>query len=77
MSFSIRFSSAKRCSNEGRALMQLDYRQFVVKLEKIIDRKPLPYQDYVTGYVKAFYIPEMDLEAWVKQHSEVRFLIII
>ena len=45
--FFFRFSSAKRCSNEGRALMQLDYRSFVVKLDKISERetgKPVPYQ---------------------------------
>ena len=29
------FSEAKRCSNEGRALMQLDYRQFAMKMELI------------------------------------------
>ena len=38
------FSAAKRCSNEGRALMQLDYRQFVVKLEKMSEQRPVPYQ---------------------------------
>jgi hypothetical protein len=27
-----RFSSAKKCTNEGRALMQLDFRQFVLKV---------------------------------------------
>eukprot|EP00095_Tigriopus_kingsejongensis_P008145 snap_masked-scaffold196_size269943-processed-gene-1.9 protein:Tk08145 transcript:snap_masked-scaffold196_size269943-processed-gene-1.9-mRNA-1 annotation:"coiled-coil domain-containing protein 132" len=63
------FSSAKKCSNEGRALMQLDYRQFLLKLEKMSDLKPLPYQEYVSNYVKAYYIPESDLEAWVKQHN--------
>ena len=42
-----RFSSAKKCSNEGRALMQLDFRQFVLKLEAISDLKPLPHQDLV------------------------------
>ena len=38
---------AKKCSNEGRALMQLDFRQFVLKLEAISDMKPLPHQDLV------------------------------
>lgn len=52
--------------------MQLDYRQFTVKLEKMSELKPLPYQEYVMQYVKAFYIPELDLETWVKQHNEVR-----
>ena len=53
--------------------MQLDYRQFVVKLEKLFsgELKPLPYQDYVSNYVKAYYIPEMDLEGWVKLHNSV------
>ena len=30
-----RFSCAKKCSNEGRALMQLDFQQFLIKLEKL------------------------------------------
>ena len=67
-----RFSTAKKCSNEGRALMQLDYRHFVMKLERIAEIKPLPYQDHVVNYVKAYYIPEADLEQWVKIH-EVSF----
>ncbi len=52
--------------------MQLDYRQFVLKLEKMSElSKPVPYQDYVGQYVKAYYIPETDLEGWVKQHNQV------
>jgi len=64
------FSCAKKCSNEGRALMQLDFRHFVMKMERIAEIKPLPYQDFVANYVKAFYIPESELEQWVKQHPE-------
>ena len=30
------FSTAKKCTNEGRALMQLDYQQFLLHIEKII-----------------------------------------
>lgn len=30
-----RFSGAKKCTNEGRALMQLDYQQYRTKVEKI------------------------------------------
>lgn len=51
--------------------MQLDYRQFVLKLERLFEVKPVPYQDYVSQYIKAYYIPETDLEAWVSQHSGV------
>ena len=64
------FSLAKRCTNEGRALMQLDFRQFVLKMEKICDIRPLPFQDFVSTYIKAFYIPESELETWVKGHPE-------
>ena len=34
-----RFSQAKKCSNEGRALMQLDYQQFRTKMEKMTLRR--------------------------------------
>lgn len=64
------FAGAKKCTNEGRALMQLDYRQFVIKLEKISHVKPVPYQDFVSNYIKAYYIPEAELETWVQQHTE-------
>jgi len=50
--------------------MQLDFRHFVMKMERIAEVKPLPYQDFVANYVKAFYIPESELEQWVKQHPE-------
>lgn len=36
---SYRFSNAKKCTNEGRALMQLDYQQFLMKLDSIMDLK--------------------------------------
>jgi syndetin len=29
------FAGVKKCSNEGRALMQLDYQQFIVNAEKL------------------------------------------
>ena len=48
------FSLAKKCSNEGRALMQLDFRQFVVKLEKMSDRKPLPFQGCFSSFLNQF-----------------------
>ena len=49
--------------------MQLDFRHFVMKLERIAEIKPLPHQEYVGTYVKAFYIPEAELEDWVKIHT--------
>ena len=29
------FSNVKKCSNEGRALMQLDFQQYLLQLEKL------------------------------------------
>jgi len=64
------YGSIKKCSNEGRALMQLDFQQLIVKLEKICDLRPLPDKDYVEFYIKAYYLPDSSLEKWVKDHSE-------
>ena len=64
------FAAAKKCTNEGRALMQLDFRQFIIKLEKMSGLKPVPHQQYVSNYIKAYYIPESELGSWVEQHPE-------
>ncbi|CAH0403940.1 unnamed protein product [Chilo suppressalis] len=64
------FSNATKCSNGGRGLMQLDYRQLFVKLEKISGLKPIPYQDYVDRYVKAYYLPRKGLEDFVREKTE-------
>jgi len=64
------FASARKCTNEGRALMQLDYRQFVIKYEKLCGLKPVPYQQFVSTYIKAYYIPESELGQWVEEHPE-------
>lgn len=62
------YSLVKKCSNEGRALMQLDFQQFVVKLEEIFDIRPIPDKDYVETYIKAYYLPDSSIEKWVKEH---------
>lgn len=64
------FSNANKCSNGGRGLMQLDYRQLFVKMEKISGLKPVPYQDYVDRYVKAYYLPRKGLEDFVRERTE-------
>jgi len=63
------FSLAKSCSNEGRALMQLDYQQFLNKLEKITNIRPTPNREHVESYIKAFYLISDQLEEWVEQSS--------
>lgn len=64
------FSDAKKCSNGGRALMQLDFTQFLSKFEKISSLRPVPHKEYVENYVKAYYLPESELEKWIRDHSE-------
>ncbi|XP_058789104.1 syndetin isoform X2 [Phymastichus coffea] len=62
------FSTIKKCSNGGRALMQLDFTQFILKYESITSLKPMPHQTYVASYIKAFYLPEISIEMWIKEH---------
>ncbi|CAF0856483.1 unnamed protein product [Brachionus calyciflorus] len=64
------YASVKKCSNEGRALMQLDFQQLVVKLEKLCDIRPVPDKDYVEAYIKAYYLPDSVIEKWTKEHTE-------
>lgn len=53
--------------------MQLDFTQFLSKFEKISSLRPVPHKEYVENYVKAFYLPEIELEKWIKEHK-VRFI---
>lgn len=62
------YSSVKKCSNEGRALMQLDFQQLIVKLEKLCDLRPIPDKDFVEAYIKAYYLPDASIEKWIKEH---------
>lgn len=67
------YSTVKKCSNEGRALMQLDFQQLIVKLEKLCDVRPIPDKDYVEHYIKAYYLPDSSIEKWISDHP-VSFL---
>lgn len=53
--------------------MQLDFIQFLSKFEKMAGLRPVPHREYVENYVKAYYLPEAELEKWIKEHS-VSFL---
>lgn len=64
------FSRVEKCSNGGRALMQLDFTQFVSSFEALTLLRPMPHQDYVASYIKAFYLSESSIESWIKSHSE-------
>lgn len=69
LTFLDRFSNAKKCSNGGRALMQLDFTQLMSKLEVLSAIKPIPKREYVENYVKAFYYQETSLQTWIQQHT--------
>lgn len=64
------FSQTKKCSNEGRALMQLDYQQFITKVETITTLRPIPERELVDEYIKAFYLTEPALIEWIKSRKE-------
>ncbi|XP_076633373.1 vacuolar protein sorting 50 [Colletes latitarsis] len=64
------FSNAKKCSNGGRALMQLDFTQLKSKFETLTSLRPMPHREYVELYIKAYYLPENSLEEWIKEHKE-------
>ncbi|OXA57412.1 syndetin [Folsomia candida] len=66
------FSIAKKCSNGGRGLMQLDYTQFLSKLEKMapMNVKDLPDREYAESYIKAYYMPDTIMEEWIQSHTE-------
>uniref|UniRef100_A0A8C4QHW1 VPS50 EARP/GARPII complex subunit n=1 Tax=Eptatretus burgeri TaxID=7764 RepID=A0A8C4QHW1_EPTBU len=64
------FASARKCSTEGRALMQLDFQQFLIQLERLTNLRPIPDRDFVEIYIKAYYLTENDMERWIKEHRE-------
>lgn len=49
--------------------MQLDFTQFLTKFEKISGLRPVPHREYVENYVKAYYLPEYELENWIREHK--------
>ncbi|VDN50982.1 unnamed protein product [Dracunculus medinensis] len=61
--------SGKKCSSEGRALMQLDLQQLISRIEQICNIHPVPHKAYVENYIKAYYLPESSFEQWIQQHS--------
>lgn len=64
------FSNTKKCSNGGRALMQLDFTQLKSKFEALTSLRPMPHREYVELYIKAYYLPENSLEEWIREHKE-------
>lgn len=55
--------------------MQLDFTQLQSKFEKISGMRPMSHKEYVEAYVKAYYLPEIELEKWIREHSVSCFLL--
>lgn len=49
--------------------MQLDLRQFQLKVEGLTRLRPLPDATKVEVYVKAFYLPETALDDFCREHT--------
>ena len=61
---------AKKCTNEGRALMQIDFQQFLIKVNKMTTVRPIPEKEMVEEYIKADHLSEPALEQWIKNREE-------
>lgn len=62
------FSNTKKCSMEGRALMQLDYREYLSKLSKMCTVKP--NTEHVDIFLHAFYLLEDEIEKWLRENRK-------
>jgi hypothetical protein len=60
------YSRIKKCNNEGRALMSLDLKTLTTQLERHTGVHPVPHQEFVDGYIKAWYsFKESDIQEWL------------
>lgn len=67
----ISFSNVKKCSAGGRALMQLDFANFMSFLELISNHKFPQHRSYVDIFIKSYYFSPEQLEEWIeKQRNE-------
>eukprot|EP00124_Ichthyophonus_hoferi_P006166 Ihof_evm1s1268 gene=Ihof_evmTU1s1268 len=64
------FAMAKGCTNEGRALMMLDFQQFLSQLDRLTDIRPVPYVEVVESYIKAYYLTSKAMEQWISSRPE-------
>lgn len=64
------FGAVRKCSGEGRGLMQLDFQQFIMQLEQLTSLRLVAGKRLVDNYIKAFYVPESSLDEWVTEHKE-------
>lgn len=65
------FSNVKKCSAGGRALMQLDFTNFMSILELISNQKYTDYRAYVDVFIKAYYFSNEQLEEWIIEQKNL------
>lgn len=63
-------SRAKRCTNEGRALMSLDLQVLINGLRHLAPHRLAVNLHVVEAYIKAYYLPETEYLHWVRSHPE-------
>ncbi|KAH8277774.1 hypothetical protein KR018_006543 [Drosophila ironensis] len=61
------FSNVKKCSAGGRALMQLDFANFMSFLELISNQKYPQHRAYVDVFIKTYYFAPEQFEQWIEQ----------
>ncbi|XP_016976178.1 syndetin [Drosophila rhopaloa] len=61
------FSNVKKCSAGGRALMQLDFANFMSFLELISNQKYPQHRSYVDVFIKTYYFAPEQFEQWIEQ----------
>ncbi|KAH8297497.1 hypothetical protein KR044_013452 [Drosophila immigrans] len=64
------FSNVKKCSAGGRALMQLDFANFMSFLELISHQKYPQHSAYVDVFIKAYYFSPEQFEQWIEQQRQ-------
>jgi len=62
--------ATSQCTNEGRAMMGMDFRHLQDKITSIIPPHlhPLPSAKLVEEFIKAYYLVDTDVELWLKKH---------
>ncbi|KRX16711.1 Coiled-coil domain-containing protein [Trichinella nelsoni] len=65
------YSNVKKSSGEGRALMQLDFQQLLLCIERLCGARLVNEKKIVENYIKAYYIPESAIEQWIMSSRNV------
>ncbi|XP_059223525.1 syndetin [Stomoxys calcitrans] len=65
------FSNVKKCSAGGRALMQLDFTNFMSIFELISNQKFSDHRQFVDMFIKAYYFSNEQFEEWIVEQKNV------